>query len=342
MLWAMPKQPPSPAPSRSPRQSVKPDLAAGHGAQSADTDDAMQLMVQRAELAARIERFLPEDGSVVTPFAPLRLIRASRTSEPTHTLYRPAVCVLAQGRKRLLLGDEVTSYDALNYLVVSQDLPIAGQVVDVTPETPYLCFCLDFEPRDLAAMMLDIGRPPAPPQSPARGIFTGQTSAPLLDAVLRLTRLLETPQDLPALGPLIVREILYRLLSSEQGWRLAQLATPDSQGQRITRAIAWLRERYREPLKIDDMARAVHMSASSLHHHFKAVTAMSPLQYQKQLRLQEARQLLMSEAVDAAAAGHRVGYESASQFSREYARLFGEPPARDMKRLREQALQARR
>ncbi|HSI60097.1 MAG TPA: AraC family transcriptional regulator [Ideonella sp.] len=303
-----------------------------------DDGEAMQLVVQRAELAARIERFLPHDGVLVTPFSPLRLIRTSHTGEPTHTLYRPAICLLAQGRKRVLLGDELTVYDALNYLVISQDLPVSGQVVDVTPEAPYLCFCLDFEPRDLAALMLEIGCPPAPPHAAARGLFTGVTSAPLLDAVLRLMRLLDTPQDLPALAPLIVREILYRLLSSELGWRLAQIATPDSQGQRITRAIAWLRERYREPLKIDDMARAVHMSASSLHHHFKAVTAMSPLQYQKQLRLQEARSLMMSEAVDAANAGHRVGYDSASQFSREYARLSGAPPARDMKRLREQAL----
>ena len=325
MLAAM--QTPSPLTTSSPAASA-----------SGDDGEAMQLVVQRAELAARIERFLPHDGVLVTPFAPLRLIRASQTGEPTHTLYRPAICLLAQGRKRVLLGDELTVYDALNYLVISQDLPVSGQVVDVTPEAPYLCFCLDFEPRDLAALMLEIGCPPAPPQAAARGLFTGLTSAPLLDAVLRLMRLLDTPRDLPALAPLIVREILYRLLSSEHGWRLAQIATPDSQGQRITRAIAWLRERYREPLKIDDMARAVHMSASSLHHHFKAVTAMSPLQYQKQLRLQEARSLMMSEAVDAANAGHRVGYESASQFSREYARLFGAPPARDMKRLREQAL----
>ena len=301
-------------------------------------DDALQLVLRRAELAARIEHLVPGDGVHVTAIPRVRLARASRDSELTHTLSEPALCILAQGRKRVSLADELTVYDAQNYLVVSQNLPVAGQVIDATPDTPYLCLAMEFEPKEIAALMLDIGRPCAPPQAaPARGLFTGQTSAPLLDAALRLVRLLDAPQDIAALAPLVVREILYRLLSSDAGWRLAQIATPDSQGQRISRAIAWLRERYREPLRIDEMARAVHMSVSSLHHRFKAVTAMSPLQYQKQLRLQEARRLLLSEGVDAASAGHRVGYESASQFSREYARLFGAPPARDMRRLRQQS-----
>ena len=300
--------------------------------------NAMQLMLRRAELAAFIERFVPGDGMHATRIPRVVLVRTSRPSEPSHSLCEPVLCLLAQGRKRVLLGDEVTVYDALNYLVVSQDLPVAGQVVDATPDAPYLCLRIDLDPAQIAALMLDIGRPPEPMPAVARGLFTGQTSATLLDATLRLVRLLDTPQDIAALAPLAMREILYRLLSSEHGWRLAQIGTPDSHGQRITRAIAWLRERYRQPLRVDDMARAVHMSTSSLHHHFKAVTAMSPLQYQKHLRLQEARRLLWSEAVDAATAGHRVGYESPSQFSREYARLFGAPPVRDVRRLRHQAL----
>ena len=303
-------------------------------------NDAMQQMLRRAELAAGIERFAPVDGMHATPIPRVYLVRTSRPSEPKHSLCEPALCLLAQGRKRVLLGDEVTVYDSLNYLVVSQDLPVVGQVVDATSDAPYLCLRIDLDPKQIAALMLDIGRPAEPVPALGRGLFTGQTSAALLDAALRLVRLLDTPQDIPALAPLVVREMLYRLLSSEHGWRLAQIGTPDSQGQRITRAITWLRDRYREPLRVDDMARAVHMSTSSLHHHFKAVTAMSPLQYQKQLRLQEARRLLLSEAVDAASAGHRVGYESPSQFSREYARLFGAPPARDIRRLRQQALQA--
>ena len=300
----------------------------------------MQLVLRRAELAARIERFAPGDGVHATPITRLSLVRASTCGEPIDRLYDPALCLLAQGRKRVLLGDELTVYDALNHLVVSQHLPVAGQVVDASADAPYLCLCLELEPKEIAALMLDIGRPRTPSQALARGLYTGRTSAPLLDAVLRLVRLIDTPDDIAALAPLLVREILYRLLKSEQGWRLAQIGTPDSQGERIARAIAWLRERYHESVSIDDISRAVHMSASSLHHHFKAVTAMSPLQYQKQLRLQEARRLLLSEAMDAATAGHHVGYESPSQFSREYARLFGAPPARDMRRVREQSMVA--
>lgn len=300
-------------------------------------DEALQRMLRKAELAALIQRHAPDDGRHATPIPRLRLIRASQAPDPMQTVYEPALCLLAQGRKRVLLGDDVTLYDDAHHLVVSQEVPVTGQVVGATPQAPYLCVYLTLEPREIAALMLDIGRPPMPAGTPsARGLYTAETGSTLLDAALRLVRLLDTPQDIAALAPLVQREILYRLLSAPEGWRLAQIATPDSHGQRISRAIAWLRDRYREPLKIDDMARAVHMSSSSLHHHFKAVTAMSPLQYQKQLRLQEARRLLLAEAMDAATAGHHVGYESASQFSREYARFFGAPPARDIRRLRQQ------
>jgi hypothetical protein len=257
-------------------------------------DEGVQLVLKRAELAARIERHFSGEGLQPTAIPRLNLIRASRPTEKTHTLYEPALCLLAQGRKRVMLGEEPMHYDALNYLVVSQNLPVTGQVVDATPESPYLGIRLDIDPSQIAALMLDIGTPPGPRQpSSTRGLFTGHADVALLDAVLRLMKLLESPQDIAALAPLVAREILYRLLTSEQGWRLAQIGLPDSQSQRISRAITWLRDRYREPLKIEDMAQALHMSSSSLHHHFKAVTAMSPLQYQKQLRLQEARRLLL-------------------------------------------------
>ena len=302
--------------------------------ESAD-DDALQRVLRRAELAARIERQLSQDGVHTTAIPGVNLMRSSQDVKPVHGMCKPALCLIAQGRKRVLLADEITEYDALHYLCAVHELPVCGEVIGATPETPYLSFKLDIDPHELTAMMLDIGRPSEPREGCARGLFTGVTSSALLDAVLRLVRLLETPADIPALAPLVIREILYRLLTSEHGWRLAQMATPDSRSQRISRAIAWLQQHYCEPLRIEDMARSVHMSVSSLHHQFKAVTAMSPLQYQKQLRLQEARRLMLAEGVDAATAGHRVGYESPSQFSREYARQFGLPPARDIRALRQ-------
>ena len=302
--------------------------------------ETLRLVLRRAELAACLERFVPGDGMHPTPIPGLYLLRMSQAGELTHGQFEPALCVVAQGSKRVLMGDDVTVYDALHHLVVSQNVPVAGQVLDASPNAPYLCVRLDIDLADVASLVLGMGRPVGVPagaaKGPSRGLYAAQTGEALLDAVLRLVHLLDTPDDIPTLAPLVVREIMYRLLCAEDGWRLAQIATPGSQGQHISRAIAWLRERYCEPLKVEDLARAVHMSVSSLHHHFKAVTAMSPLQYQKQLRLQEARRLLlMSDAADAAGVGHRVGYESASHFSRDYARLFGAPPARDIRRLRQ-------
>ncbi|MES1265159.1 MAG: AraC family transcriptional regulator, partial [Variovorax sp.] len=217
-----------------------------------------------------------------------------------------------------------------------QNLPVSGQVVDASPEAPYLGLRLSFDVRDIAALALDLKLGEAlPTRASQRGIFTGELSTALLDPLLRLTRLLDSPEDVPALAPLVTREILYRLLKSPDGWRLAQMAVVDSHSQRVAQAISVLSQRFHEPLRVEELADAVHMSVSSLHQHFKAVTAMSPLQFQKQLRLQESRRIMISEHVDAATAGHRVGYESQSQFNREYSRFFGLPPARDVKRLRE-------
>ncbi len=262
------------------------------------------------------------------------LLRASRPGEPLRVLYKPALCVIAQGSKQVILGDEVYPYDASHYLAVSVDVPVTGQVTRATPAAPYLCFQLDLDPTGLAELMLKWSLPPRPARGPSRGLFLGKTEPVLLEAVLRLVRLLDTPEDIPALAPLATRELLYRLLKSEHGWRLGLIATANSQAQRIARVVGWLKTHFAEPLRIEDIAREVHMSPSSLHHHFKAVTAMSPLQYQKQLRLQEARRLLLSQDVDVATAGFRVGYESPSQFGREYRRLFGRPPGQDVRQLR--------
>lgn len=301
--------------------------------------DQMQVTLMRAELAATIDRLTRVDGSYETAIPRLALARASQMQHPVHAMYEPAFCVLAQGSKRVLLGNEVYIYDGSRYLVASQNLPVSGQVIDASPESPYLGLRLAFDAKDIAALALEFGLGDTSPGSaPERGIFTGELSTALLDPVLRLVKLLDTPEDVPALAPLITREILYRVLRSPDGWRLAQMAVVDSHSQRIAHAIGLLSQRFREPLRIDDLADAIHMSVSSLHQHFKAVTSMSPLQFQKQLRLQESRRLMIGEHLDAATAGHRVGYESQSQFNREYSRFFGLPPARDVKRLREMQL----
>ena len=289
------------------------------------------------ELASLIDRFAVGEGACATALPRVKLARATRPVSKTHGMHAASVCVIAQGTKRVMVGDETYTYDASRYLVASVDVPVIGQVLDATPEAPYLCFILELDPHELASLVLQT--PSAGPRddAPRRGVFVAAVDTPLLEAVVRLVRLLETPADIPALGPLAEREVLYRLLRGEQGARVGEVAIAHSHAQRIGRAIHWLRAHYTQALRIDDVARVAHMSASTLHHHFKAVTAMSPLQYQKQLRLQEARRILLAEGIDAASAAHRVGYESASQFSREYSRLFGEPPARDRRRLRDSA-----
>ncbi len=299
-----------------------------------DTAEQWRLDQRMNDLAGLILSHTPGDGIHKTAIARLQLVHLTVPQPPAIGIYEPSMCILAQGRKRVMLGDEVYIYDRSRYIVGTVGMAVTGEVLDATPERPYLCFRLDFDPRAIADMVLELNLAIPPRQAAARGLFLENASIPMVDAALRLIGLLDTPEDIPALAPLAERELLYRLLRSPQGWRLVQAAMQDSHAQRIARAIHWLQGRFTEPLRIDDMAEAAHMSASALHHHFKAVTAMSPLQYQKRLRLQEARRLLLSESLDAATAGHRVGYESPSQFSREYGRMFGAPPARDLQRLR--------
>lgn len=285
-------------------------------------------------LVERVLRLSPRQGANATCIPGLQLYRFDRPNEPLHALYEPSVCLIVQGSKRVLIGDQMLHYGPMRHLVVSQNLPIMGQVLEADPLHPYLCIALAVSAQETASLLLDIGRPAEPPNAgSASGMYTEESSTDLMEATHRLIRLLDAPSDAPALAPLVQREILYRLLTSPNGWRLARTATPDSYDQRVARAISWLRDRYREPLRVVDLAKAVHMSESSLHHNFKAVTALTPIQYQKQLRLQEARRLILSERASAAVAARRVGYESPSQFSREYARMFGEPPGRDRVRL---------
>lgn len=287
------------------------------------------------ELAALIDQFSAVDGIRPTPIPRLLLIRSSQPTEPLHTLHEPALCIVAQGRKQVMVGETIFDYDPTHYLVVSVDVPIIGQVIEASPARPYLCLRLDFDPVALSALMLEAGMTTAASDVPGPSLQLDVVTPELLNAAIRLLRLLASPRDIGVLAPLAEREILYRLLHSPQGGRLRQIAQADSKLQQINRAIGWIKKNFREPFSIERVAAEARMSASALHDHFKTVTAMTPLQYQKQLRLQEARRLMVGLSVDAATASHDVGYESPSQFSREYRRLFGAPPARDVARLRE-------
>ncbi|BBK40101.1 transcriptional regulator [Allostella vacuolata] len=291
-------------------------------------------MGREDELAGLIERFSGSDGVHATAIPRLFLIRSTRPTEPLHALHAPALCIIAQGRKQVMLGPHVYPYDPARYLVVSVEVPIVGQVLEASPAAPYLCFRLDLDPATVGALMMELDRPVAAGPTEELGLSLSRVTPDLLDAAIRLVRLLERPADLAILAPLAEREILYRLLTGELAPWLRQIAVGESRMHQVNRAIAWIKRHYRQPFRIEAVAREAGMSPSTLHQHFKAVTAMSPLQYQKQLRLQEARRLMIGHAMDAAVAGHEVGYESPSQFSREYSRLFGSPPVRDIARLR--------
>lgn len=288
----------------------------------------------RAELASTMQRFAPNYGVYPTAIEPLHFIRSDSPTDVIHTVHKPGLCVIVQGRKQVQLRDESYTYDPLNYLVVSVTLPLAGQVIEASADLPYFCIRLDIDPAEIAQLIADVSPIGVPNQPPHRGLFLDRIDASLLEAMLRLVRLLDAPSDIQALAPLALREIFYRLLKGQQGQRLHEIAIADSQTHRVTRAIEWLNSNYAQPLRIDELASYVNLSNSTLHHRFKAVTAMSPLQYQKQLRLQHARRLMISEGLDVSTAGFKVGYESPSQFSREYSRMFGAPPSRDIAKFR--------
>jgi len=268
----------------------------------------------------------------------LSLFRRDEPTEPISGMYEPSICMVAQGAKRVLLGDDTYVYDAHHYLITSVHLPTVVQIIEASREKPYLGLRLKFDQREIAQLMADSRLPSPRTQKSSRGMATGEVTIPLLNAVQRLIDLLADEQDIPVLAPVIQREIIYRLLVGDQGLRLRQIAAMGSQSQQIAQAIDWLKGNFTQSLRIDDLATLVNMSTSTFHHHFRAVTAMSPLQYQKRLRLNEARQLMLTENQDAATAAFQVGYESPSQFSREYSRLFGAPPLKDIAKIRQTAV----
>jgi len=293
------------------------------------TDDDLQALRQRA-IALTLAR-TPADGLHATALPWLRLIRASAPALPVPAIYEPGLVLVLQGRKQAQLGERVVHYDALQCLVVPMTLLPRGRVVEASADKPYLCIRISCETQALAELLLD-GDTPNGNDEP--GLQVAPVTAPLLDATLRLLQLLDSPQDLKTLAPLAQREILYRVLTGPLGPRLRALAHTDSTTRRLARVVEQLSRRYAEPLSIDELAEMAHMSPSTLHLRFKQLTALSPLQFQKNLRLQQARRLMLSDGLDAASAAHRVGYESPSQFSREYRRLFGTPPREDISLLR--------
>lgn len=286
-----------------------------------------------AELADSIARFSASDGTYQTDFPPLSLIRSSEDAVPVYTVYEPSICLVAQGSKLVLLGNEAYRYGPSQYFAVSVDLPISGQVTEASAEHPYLAVRLRIDPQQVLELLRETEDGSAARIPTARGLYVSEAASGMLDAFLRLVRLLETPEDLPVLAPMAAREILYRALRDGQGQSIRQMAPGAGHAASVAEVIRRIRESYNEPLRIDELAGEAGMSPSSLHRRFRDVTAMSPLQFQKQIRLQEARRMLLCEPVQAAEAAFRVGYESPSQFNREYARLFGRPPLVDIRRL---------
>jgi len=309
------------------------DAATIDGVNQTIGDELQQARASRVELVERLVRVLHTDGAV-EPLEGLRLRRVSAPTTLGHGVSEPCFCVIAQGSKEVLLGDHRYPYDPEQYLIATATLPIASRVVEASAERPYLSAIIKLNPILVASVMVEAGVLVPRSQSVVPALNVSLLDAGLLDAVVRLIRLLDSPNDARFLVPLITREIVYRLLRSEQRGRLAQIATLSGAPHRIAEAIERLRKEFNQPLRIEHVARELGMSVSGFHHHFRALTAMSPLQFQKQLRLQEARRLMLGEGLDATSAGYRVGYDNASHFTREYKRLFGQPPMRDVERLR--------
>jgi len=286
-------------------------------------------------LAKSINRWTSKSHRLETEVPGLLLTQYQGLTEPTSYMHQPSICMVAQGAKRVILGEETFVYDAYHFLISSIDLPVIAQVIEASKEKPYLGLMLKLDLKEISQLIVDSNLPLQNTRKAGRGIAVSEISLPLLNAFQRLLYLLDEPENIPILSPLVQREIFFRLLHSEQGPRLRQIAAAGSHSQQIARAINWLKSNFTSLLRVDELASYSGMSTSTFHHHFRAMTAMSPLQFQKWLRLHEARQLMLTERVDAATAAFQVGYESPSQFNREYSRLFGVPPLRDIRNLRQ-------
>ena len=288
------------------------------------------------ELAAVVTQYTNGmgDGIHQTAISQLAFIRESAVSTTTCDVSEPMLAIIVQGKKEMLLGEETYQYGAAQYFVISVDLPLSGFALEATPDMPYLGLKLNLDSGKLYDVLTHIRPSMGKQATSVRGLFVSDADATLIDCAIRLTQLLGTPQDIPFLAPLIIREIYYRLLIGEQSEAVRQIVTSGSTMQRVAAGIKLIKAHFTELLRIEDLAEHANMSPASFHRHFKEITSMSPLQYQKQLRLLEARRLMLTEHADATHAAYQVGYTSPSQFSREYARMFGAPPITDIARLR--------
>lgn len=295
--------------------------------------DALRMQANREELIERILRAVPGEG-VIQPLAGLFLARVALPTERSHSIVNPSFCVIAQGSKEIVLGDNRYRYDPAHYLISTIELPRFSQILEASREKPYLSFRLELTPALVGSVIMEAGQPSPSDHSDVRAMNVSPLDINLQDAVLRLVRLVDAPGNAQVLMPLITREIVYWLLMGSQGARLRHLGITAGYTPLIARAVERICADVGQPLRIEELAHELGMSVSGLHHHFKAITAMSPLQFQKQLRLQEARRLMLSEDLDAASTAYRLGYHDAAHFNREYKSLFGVPPMRDMQRLR--------
>lgn len=300
---------------------------------------AEQILKKQEELATLIEQHAKKDGHYATAIPSLSFTRLSKITEPTHGIYDTSLCIIAQGAKKVLLGQNDYQYSPAHYLVASVDLPVTAQVTEASLDLPYLALKLEIQPSDILKVLGQSQIKISKKEKAQRGMYVSELEQPLLDAVIRMIRLLNTPDDIPALTPLIKEEIIYRLLQGEYGSRLKQLAIEGSSTQQVHYVIQYIMKNYDKSFKIEDLAKTSNMSVSSLYRYFTEVTAMSPIQFQKQLRLQKARSLLLLKPANAADVAFQVGYESPSQFSREYSRMFGRPPKEDIKHLEQELVE---
>jgi AraC-like DNA-binding protein len=300
-----------------------------------ESNMSVEIKKQQLELAKFIERYSELDGVHPTAIPSLFLIRESIVTEPIARVNETSFCIIVQGEKEVWLAEECFRYGPAHYIVASADLPVTGQVIKASSESPYLALKLEFSPNQILEVLSDSTTRSGQKKNAKRAMFVSKVDPAMLDAVIRLARLLENPKHIPVLAPLFTKEILYWILQGPHGESLAQMAIKGSNGGRIKEVIEHIIKNFDVSFKIEELAEIANMSVASLHRHFKEVTAMSPIQFQKQLRLQEARTMLLADSTDIADVAFRVGYESQSQFSREYSRMFGYSPREDVNRMKE-------
>lgn len=298
-------------------------------------NDSESMNVAASILAEKIQKWTGEATQIDTKIPDLKLSRWTTPTPPTSYTHNPSICLIAQGKKRVLLGQDSYTYDANHFLISSVNLPITANIMEASEEKPYLGLIMELDLQEISQLIVDSELSFNNSKEAQKGIAVGELSGSLQDAFLRLMALLDEPDNIKILAPVIKREIFYRLLMTEQGARLNQIVTTGSHSHQIAKAIDWLKNNFVKPLNVSDLASYSGMSKSAFYTHFRSMTSMTPLQFQKKLRLSEARRLMLTENLDAMATTFKVGYESPSQFSREYSRLFGAPPSKDIKALRQ-------